>query len=575
LIGVERKAGERMSRVQIIEAQKEKIDRSTGKIIKKMRVAAYCRVSTDSDEQINSYNAQVIHYKDLIMQNKEWDFVDIYADSGISGTQSDNRDEFQRMITDATKGLIDIIITKSISRFARNTMDTLKYVRQLKDENVAIIFEKENINTLTMNGEMLLTILSSLAQQESESLSANTKMGLKMKMKRGEIVGNQRCLGYDYDKETKMLYINEEEAKIVRYIFERYISGTGCFVIAKELTAMGAVTKKGNTQWVDTSVRGIITNEKYKGDLLMGKTFTVDPIGKRRLDNFGEEEKYYIENHHEPIISREQFDKAQEILSKRSKNFNQGRQSKYSLKYTFSSMMKCGYCGGNITRRRWHSGTDKQKDVWFCVTAIRKSKNSCPECKAVEETIIENAFVKAFNILCTDNKTVVEEFLKNVEEGLQAKDNKKQINKLNTEINSTEIKISKLIDLHLEDKVDKITYEEKYGQLRKSLKELKAERVELDTVQVEEKTIKDRLMDFKKIFENAKPLEEFDGDVFKTVVEEVVVGGYNEDGIPDPYMITFIFKTGLNTKIDGHKPPSKMKKNTKNKKCTYQEDNPC
>ena len=148
MIGVERKAGERMSRVQIIEAQKEKIDRSTGKIIKKMRVAAYCRVSTDSDEQINSYNAQVIHYKDLIMQNKEWDFVDIYADSGISGTQSDNRDEFQRMITDATKGLIDIIITKSISRFARNTMDTLKYVRQLKDENVAIIFENINADTV-------------------------------------------------------------------------------------------------------------------------------------------------------------------------------------------------------------------------------------------------------------------------------------------------------------------------------------------------------------------------------------------------------------------------------------------
>ena len=572
MIVVQRKVGERMSKVQIIEAQKEKIDRSTGKIINKMRVAAYCRVSTDSDEQINSYNAQVIHYKDLIKQNKEWDFVDIYADSGISGTQSDNRDEFQRMISDATKGLIDIIITKSISRFARNTMDTLKYVRQLKDENVAIIFEKENINTLTMNGEMLLTILSSLAQQESESLSANTKMGMKMKMKRGEIVGNQRCLGYDYDKETKMIYINEEEAKIVRYIFERYISGTGCFVIAQELTAMGAVTKKGNTQWVDTSVRGIITNEKYKGDLLMGKTFTIDPISKRRLDNFGEEEKYYIENHHEPIISREQFDKAQEILSKRSKNFNQGRQGKYSLKYTFSSMMKCSYCGGNITRRRWHSGTDKQKDVWFCVTAIRKSKESCPECKAVEEIIIENAFVKAFNILCTDNKTVVEEFLKNVEEGLQAKDNKKQINKLNTEINSTEIKISKLIDLHLEDKVDKITYEEKYGQLSKTLKELKAERVELDTVQDEEKTIKDRLMDFKKIFENAKPLEEFDGDVFKTVVEEVVIGGYNEDGIPDPYMLTFIFKTGLNTKIDGHKTPSKMKKNAKNKKCTYQED---
>ncbi|MEG0692797.1 MAG: recombinase family protein, partial [Oscillospiraceae bacterium] len=390
-----------MGNVKVIEAQKEKIDRSNGVIIEKMRVAAYCRVSTDSDEQMNSYASQVEHYKNLINQNPEWVFVDIYADAGISGTQSDNRDDFQRMILDATSGLVDIIITKSISRFARNTMDTLKYVRLLKEHNVAIIFEKENINTLTMNGEMLLTILSSLAQQESESLSANVKMGLKMKMKRGELVGFQGCLGYDYDKDTKSISINEQEAVIVRYIFDRYTSGVGCFVIAKELTAMGAKTKRGNTDWGDSAVRGIIKNEKFKGDILMGKTFTVDPISKRRLDNFGEEEKYYIEKHHEAIISEEQFDAAQKILNKRSKNFNQGRMNKFSQQYTFSSMIKCGYCGGGVTRRRWHSGTDNQKNVWFCVTAVRKGKKNCPESKALEESIIENAFVMAFNTLCS------------------------------------------------------------------------------------------------------------------------------------------------------------------------------
>ena len=453
-------------------------------------------------------------------------------------------------------------------------MDTLKYVRMLKEDNIAIIFEKENINTLTMNGEVLLTILSSLAQQESESLSANTKMGLRMKMKRGEIVGNQRCLGYDYDKETKMIYINEEESKTVRYIFDRYTSGTGCFVIAQELTAMGAITKKGNIQWVDTSVRGIITNEKYKCDLLMGKTFTVDPITKRRLDNFGEEEKYYIKDHHEPIISREQFDKAQEILANRSKNFNQGRMKKYSLKYAFSSMMKCAYCGGNITRRRWHSGTDKQKDVWFCTTAIRKGKNSCPECKAVEEKIIENAFVKAFNILCTDNKTIVEEFLQNVEQGLQARDNRKLLNKIDGEIRNIENKISKLLDLHLEDKIDKVNYEEKYNQLKKELQDLKTEKTELYKVQDEENNIKDRIASFRKLFESKEPLTEFDREVFKNLVEEVIIGGYKEDGSIDPYMLTFIFRTGLTTKMEGHKQTEKMKQNNANKECSYQEDNP-
>lgn len=237
-------------------------------------------------------------------------------------------------------------------------------------------------------------------------------------------------------------------------------------------------------------------------------------------------------------------------------------------------MMKCAYCGGNITRRRWHSGSNKQKDVWFCVTAIRKSKKSCPECKAVEEKIIENAFVKAFNILCTDNKTVVEEFLENVEQGLKTKDNRKLINKKDSEIRNTEMKINKLLDLHLEDKVDKITYEEKYSKLREELKILRRERLELDAIQDEENNIKDRLTSFRKLFESKEPLTEFDGDVFKTVVEEVIIGGYKKDGTIDPYMLTFIFKTGLTSKIDGHKQVDKPQENTALQKCTYQEDNP-
>ena len=475
-----------MRRVEVIQAQKEKIDRNTGKTLNKLRVAAYCKVSTDSDEQMNSYQAQVNHYIDLIKKNKEWEFVEIYADSGISGTQSDNRDEFQRMISDANDGLIDIIITKSISRFARNTMDTLKYVKMLKDENIAIIFEKENINILTMNGEMLLTIISSLAQQESESLSANTKMGLKMKMKTGELVGQASCLGYDYDKEKKKLIMNEEEAKIVKYIFNRYTSGIGCFV-----------------------------------------------------------------------LEREQINKAKEILEKRSRNHNQGRMKKHSLKYAFSIMMKCAYCGGNIIRRRWHSGIDKQKVVWFCTTAIRKGKKSCPECKAVEEKIIENAFVRAFNILCTDNKTIVEEFLENIEKELQSKDNKKLLKQIDGDIRNVENKISKLLDLHLEDQIDKENYEEKYTELKKELQELKTEKRELGIVEDEEKTIKERIVSFRKLFQSKEPLVEFDKEVFKTVVEEVIIGGYKEDGSIDPYMLTFIFKTGLTSKIDGHKRISK------------------
>lgn len=562
-----------MSKVKIIEAQKEKIDRTNRKTLTRLRVAAYCRVSTDSEEQLGSYQSQVAHYRDLIEQNPEWALVDIYADEGISGTKTEKRMDFQRMIADATKGFIDLIITKSISRFARNTMDTLKYVRLLKEHNVAILFEKENINTLTMNGEMLLTILSSLAQQESESLSANVKMGLKMKMKRGELVGFQGCLGYDYDKESKSISINEEEAETVRYIFKRYTEGVGCFVIAKELTAIGAKTKRENIKWNDSTVRGIIKNEKYKGDILMGKTFTVDPITKRRLGNFGEEEKYYIENHHEPIISEEFFEAAQKILNKRSaKSNNKGRMDKFSRKYTFSSKIRCGFCGGGTSRRRWHSGTDHQKDIWQCVTATKKGKKNCPESKGLEEEIIENAFVEAFNMLCMGNKEIVEEFLANVEQSLSSRDNKKQMKKLSAEISKTEVKISKLVDLHLDGSIGKEVYEQKYEELSDVLEKMKAERFDLENTMDEEKTIKVRISAFRKLFESNKPLTVFDPDVFETVIEEVVLGGEEEDGMKNPFMLTFIFKTGLTTHINCTDKAKFRSEKSDEKVCTYQAD---
>lgn len=199
--------------------------RVNGTALERIRVAPYCRVSTDSEDQLNSYRSQVAYYTDLVNKTKEWHLVDVYADEAITGTKVTKREDFQRMINDCLNGEIDMIITKSISRFARNTLDTLKYVRMLKEKNIAVLFEDENINTLTMDGELLLVILSSVAQQEVENISSNVKKGIKMKMKRGELVGFNGCLGYDYNKEDKTISINEEEAKIVKLIFQRYIEG--------------------------------------------------------------------------------------------------------------------------------------------------------------------------------------------------------------------------------------------------------------------------------------------------------------------------------------------------------------
>ena len=310
-----------MKQVQVLVATKAAPNsngrRTVGIQIERIRVAAYCRVSTDGDEQLGSFESQKAYYEQKIRQNKEWVSAGIFADEAITGTKVEKREGFQEMIRKCQNGEIDMILTKSISRFSRNTQDIIKYVRMLRDRNIAIVFEKENINTLDMNGEMLLTILSSLSQGEVESLSENVKMGLKMKMKRGELVGFNGCLGYDYHPDTKSITVNEQEAETVRFIYDMYLQGYGSSTIAKRLMEMGVKNKLGKVEWHDHGVMGIIKNEKYKGDILLGKTFTVDPISKRRLANMGEEDRYYIRDHHEPIVSREIWDKADEIRLKR------------------------------------------------------------------------------------------------------------------------------------------------------------------------------------------------------------------------------------------------------------------
>lgn len=271
-----------MRQVQILEATKTTTNsvgrRSMGMPIQRIRVAAYCRVSTDGDEQLGSFVSQKSYYEEKIRQNKEWVLAGIFADEAITGTKVDKREGFQEMIRECQNGKIDMILTKSISRFSRNTQDTLKYVRMLRDRNIAVIFEKENINTLDMNGEMLLTILSSLSQGEVESLSENVKMGLRMKMKRGELIGFNGCLGYDYDRETKTITVNEQEAETVRLIYDLYLQGYGTSTIARRLMELGIKNRCGTVEWHTHGVMGIIKNEKYKGDVLLGKTFTVDPI---------------------------------------------------------------------------------------------------------------------------------------------------------------------------------------------------------------------------------------------------------------------------------------------------------
>ena len=577
-----------MKEVEIIKANNTLSSRAYRTTLERLRVAAYCRVSTDSEDQLNSYKSQVQHYTEYISGKSEWVLVDIYADEAVTGTQTKKRDGFQRLINDCINGEIDMIITKSISRFARNTLDTLNCVRMLKEKNVAVFFEEENINTLTMDGELLLTILSSVAQQEVENISANVKKGLKMKMQRGELIGFQGCLGYDYHSDTKTISINEEEAKIVRYIFERYNEGIGYFVIAHELEKLGYKTKKGNSTWAESTVMGILKNEKYKGDIRQGKTFTVDPISKRRLDNFGEEDQFYIRDHHEAIISEELFESTQAIIQRRSRSKRNadGKRETFTRKYSFSCMLECGFCGAHLTRRSWHSGSKYHKVIWHCVTSTKKGKKYCEHSKGISEEIIEQAFLESYRLLCYNNKDVIDEMLNRIETSLCSGDHAKEISKTEKAISALEKKKSKLLDMKLDDLIDMPTYEEKNAELTAQIDSLNDDLAAYSNTKNREKNIKKRLADFRRVLENNDVLVEFDRGVFESIVDKVIVGGYDDDGNPDPSMLTFIYKTGFTNNIDAarHKPE---RRNNRNKQlcsstndgdgnvCSYNSDNTC
>ncbi len=358
--------------------------------VKKLRVAAYCRVSTDNEEQASSYEAQIAHYQEFIRSNPEWTLVDVYADDGISATSTKKREEFNRMIADCKQGKIDMIFTKSISRFARNTVDCLNYIRELKSMNIPVFFEKESINTMDAKGEVLLTIMASLAQQESESLSQNVKLGLQYGFQQGKVMVNTSCfLGYDKD-ENGNLVINPAEAEIVKRIFREYLEGASCKKIGKGLARDGILTARGNPRWHDSTIRKILENEKYMGDALLQKTYTVDFLRKKRVVNTGIMPQYYIEGHHEPIIPKELFLKVQEEMARRgSQQDCLGRKRGFSSNHCFSQMVYCAECGEPYRRIHWNN-RGKKSIVWRCTTRLQ-DKEKC-RARTVSETLLQEVF---------------------------------------------------------------------------------------------------------------------------------------------------------------------------------------
>ena len=371
----------------------------------KLRVAAYCRVSTDSDEQETSYDAQVRHYTEFIQQHPDWNFAGIFADDGISGTNVKKRDEFNRMIDECMSGNIDMIITKSISRFARNTLDCLKFIRQLRDKNIPVFFEKENINSMDSKGEVLLTIMASLAQQESQSLSQNVKLGIQFRYQSGKVqVNHHRFMGYTKDEDGNLI-VDKTEAEYVRRIFREYLAGKSLLEIGRGLETDGILTGAGKQRWRPETIKKMLRNEKYMGDALLQKTYTTDFIEKTRVKNNGIVPQYYVENCHEAIIPKDIFMRVQEEMIRRA-NLHSGADQKkrvYSSKYALSSLVYCSKCGEIYRRIAWNN-RGKYSIVWRCCTRVDGGPSAC-DAETIPETDLQMATVRAINkaLQCSDS----------------------------------------------------------------------------------------------------------------------------------------------------------------------------
>lgn len=366
---------------------------------RKRRVAGYARVSTDHEDQTTSYEAQVDYYTNYIKSRDDWEFVAIYTDEGISATNTKKREGFKTMIADALAGKIDLIVTKSVSRFARNTVDSLTTVRKLKDEGIEIYFEKENIWTLDSKGELLITIMSSLAQEESRSISENVTWGQRKRFADGKVsFAYSRVLGLDKGPDGTIV-VNTEQAETVRLIFSLFLEGMSPYSIAAELTKRGIKTPGGKDVWNQQTVRRMLSNEKYKGDALLQKEFTVDFLNKKMKKNEGEVPQYYVEGNHEAIIPPAVFDLVQAELEKRRSG-----SSRYSGVSVFSNKIKCADCGGWFGSKIWHSTDRYRRVIYRC---NRKYKEKHCETSHVTEDEIKAAFVSAYNQLVSEKAEII------------------------------------------------------------------------------------------------------------------------------------------------------------------------
>lgn len=432
----------------------------------RLRVAAYARVSCEKEEMLHSLAAQVSFYSNRIQSNPEWQYVGVYADEAETGTKG-SRPEFQRLIADCRKGLIDLVLTKAISRFARNTVTLLETVRELKDLGIGVYFEEQNLHSLSGDGELMLTILASYAQEESRSVSENCKWRIRKNYKEGKPSNNIRIYGYDYT--AGKLTVIPEEAEVVRMIFADYLSGLGKNAIMKKLIGLGIPTKCGG-RWMESTVSSILTNEKYKGDALLQKTFTDNYLDHSSVKNTGQIPQYYVENNHPAIIERDLWEQVQFEIDRRNKI-----GAKYSSSDIFASKLICEDCGGFYGKKKWHSNSKYSRFIYQCNKKFGDHKEKCLTPHLTEEDI-KLKFIKAYNITMKDKKRVIKDTKNIIELLTDTTELEVDISKTDDELVVIAELVNKLVKENSKTSIALDEYNKKYEELKKCYEKTKAKK---------------------------------------------------------------------------------------------------
>lgn len=501
-------------------------------VSEKENVTYYARVSTDSDEQEESYERQKEHFESKIKSNPRWNYVEGYADEGATGTRAETRKEFMRMIEDCRAGKINRILVKSISRFGRNTVDTLKYVRELRDLGISVFFETQNIDTMTAGGDVLITILAAMAEQESRTMSTNIKWAFQKRFKDGRVLINANMLGYKKDGDNYAII--EEEAEIVRRIFRQYIAGESAKQIAEMLNAEGKLTKVGS-QWQTSSVQNILANEKYTGNALMGKTFKPDVLSPRRVLNEGQAPSYYMPNSHPAIISQEMFDMAQAEKKNRNELRSTAKtgKGKYSKKYVLSGLMVCAHCGGKFRRCGRKIANGENIPVWVCITHIQ-DKKKC-EMKPLKEQEIYAAYERAIGKLLGDSSGIIEIIRQATEEGLKVEITE-DLEAIRKELMEARKEVLELFKAKRDGEVTSEQYEYSYAEFSRKIIELEEREKEVNEQNLQSQLAQRRLKEAHELLTNTDA-NRIDVDVMRKLVDVIKVNSKHE--------IEFQFKCGV------------------------------